>query len=92
MLQVLQAIDAPIAIAFDGCSAAYSMDIAFPGATRNVGGQGHHLEWPSDVTEILERLLRVQAESKLPSSDQMRALVAKNRPPQSWYDEDFSDF
>jgi hypothetical protein len=92
MRQALQVIGAPIAAVFGGCSAAYSIDIRFPGATRNVEGQGHHLERASDVAEILERHLRGQAESKLPSSDQMRALIAKNRPAQSWYDEDFSDF
>ena len=92
MLQALLAIDCPIATTFHGCSTAYFGVISLPGAATIAWGRSNHIEPHSDLPEIQERRLRVQAESKLPNSDQMLALIAKNRPPQSWYDEDFSDF
>jgi hypothetical protein len=92
MQRALLAIDYPIATTFHGCSTAYFEVISLPGAATIAWGQSDHIEPHSDLAEIQERHLREQAESKLPSGDQMRALIAKNHPPQSWYDEDFSGF
>jgi hypothetical protein len=98
MQRALPVIDAPIATFFGGCSATYSVVVPFPSTVtlpslaKIAWGQSNHVELSSDVEEIQERYLRMQAENKLPTTDEMLALIAKNHPPQSWYDEDFSDF